>query len=243
MKRILVGGDVVAYESFPSESRESASPAILLLSAIAGVNDYMTDMGRRIALRGYRVLLLDYFGREGRPPDVSTPEAIGRAVAGLPDARVLADIRRLLEYLRGQPAVDPSRIATLGFCIGGTYSLLAACENPGLAAAVSYYGAVRYTAVTSNKPASPLESITALQAPLLAHFGNCDRLIPSEDVDALEQELRRHTKAYELFVYRGAPHAFDEHFRPAVYRPAASSLAWERSMAFLGWYLRGARPE
>jgi dienelactone hydrolase len=237
MNRILAGDDVVAYEALPSGPQAPRSPAILLLSAIAGVNDYMTDMARRLALRGYRVLLLDYFGREGRPPDVSTPEAIGRAVAALSDTRVLADIRVLLEYLRAQAGVDASRIGTLGFCIGGTYSLLATCENPGLAAAVVYYGAIRYPAITSCKPSSPLERVAALQAPLLAHFGNCDRLIPATDVAAFEEALQRHAKAYELCVYRGAPHAFDEHFRPAVYRPVASSLAWERSMVFLDWHL------
>lgn len=241
MNRILVKNDVVAYEAIPAGSGASPMPAIVLLPAIAGVNDYMTDMGRRLALRGYRVLLLDYFGREGRPPDVSTPEAIGQAVAGLPDTRVLSDVRALLEYLRGQHAVDGSRIATIGFCIGGTYSLLAGCENLGLAAAVDYYGAVRYPAITANKPCSPLERIAALQAPVLTHFGTCDRLITGEDVDALESELRRHAKVYELFVYRGAPHAFDEHFRPPVYRPVASQLAWERSMTFIDWYLRGVR--
>jgi carboxymethylenebutenolidase len=64
-------------------------------------------------------------------------------------------------------------------------------------------------------------------------------LISAEDIEALEAELKRASRPYELFTYNGAPHAFDEDFRPAAYRPVASKLAWERTMTFLDWHLKG----
>jgi carboxymethylenebutenolidase len=86
---------------------------------------------------------------------------------------------------------------------------------------------------------SPLDRARAIQAPLLAHFGTFDRLIPAADIEALETELKRATNQYELFTYNGAPHAFDEDFRPAAYRPVASELAWKRTVTFLDWHLKG----
>ncbi|MFZ5691181.1 MAG: dienelactone hydrolase family protein [Pseudomonadota bacterium] len=214
------------------------APAVILLPAIAGVNDYIMRVGYRLANAGFAVLLLDYYSREGHAPDVSTPERIGVAVEALPDRRVLSDIAGSLEYLGGRADIDASRIATVGFCIGGTYAYLAACELQGIAAAVDYYGSIRYLATSPNKPVSPLDRAGDLRAPLLAHFGTADRLISAGDIAEFEQALRSHGRNFELFTYGGAPHAFDEDFRP-VYRPVAAAEAWRRTMTFLNWHCRG----
>jgi carboxymethylenebutenolidase len=216
-----------------------ASPAILLLPAIAGVNEYMEGVARRLADLGYAVLLLDYYARTGHAPDVSTPEKIGAAVAALSDPEVLDDVAAAVAWLRERDDVDGARIASFGFCIGGMYAFLAACRDLGLAAAVDYYGAIRYAATGPKKPVSPIDCVPKLAAPLLAHFGTFDRLISGEDIALFESALQAHHKSYELFLYRGAPHAFDEDFRPAVFRPVAARLAWQRSLAFLDWHLRG----
>ncbi|MGP1255804.1 MAG: dienelactone hydrolase family protein [Kiloniellales bacterium] len=214
------------------------APAVLLLPAIAGVNRYVMRVAERLASRGYAVVVLDYFFREGQAPDVSTPERIGAAVRALPDPRVLSDIDAAVAQLRRDPRVAPERIATLGFCIGGMYAYLAACELDGLSASVNYYGTVRYGEISRDKPASPLERVGELKAPLLCHFGTADRLISSADVDAFEESLRSSQKTFEICTYRGAPHAFDEDFRPA-FRPVAAAEAWRRTLTFLDWYVGG----
>jgi len=215
------------------------APGIVLLPAIAGVNDYVKLVAHRLSTSGFAVAILDYFAREGGPPDVSTPAAIDVAVNSLPDHRVLADACGLVDALREHETIDPERIGSLGFCIGGTYSLMLSAETPNLSASVDYYGSVRYAKTSDHKPVSPLDRARAIQAPLLAHFGTFDRLIPAADIEALETELKRATKQYELFTYNGAPHAFDEDFRPAAYRPVASELAWKRTVTFLDWHLKG----
>lgn len=222
----------------PARGAAHRGSAVLLLPAIAGVNDYLRGVGTRLASEGHAVRIVDYFEDVGGPPDISTPEKIGQAVAGLSDVKVMAQVRAAWEGLRAREDVSAERIAVLGFCIGGTYALLAACELPGLAAAVNYYGGVRYGAPTPNKPASPLDRVGELRAPLLSHYGTADRFVPGPDVDALEQALDAAGKVHELCRYGGAPHAFDEHHRPA-YRPVAAREAWVRSLAFLDWYTRG----
>ena len=232
----VTGGERLRCEFFPAAGGQRA-PAVLLFPAIAGVNDYIKRVAGRLTAAGYSALVLDYYAREGRAPDVSTPEKIGAAVEALPDTRVLSDARAAIGALRRRPDVDARRIATLGFCIGGTYSALIACEADGIVAAVDYYGSIRYAATSMNKPVSPLDRAVELRAPLLAHFGSVDRLISLEDISAFEEALRSHGRHYELFLYRGAPHAFDEDFRPA-YRPVAAAEAWQRTLTFLNWYCR-----
>jgi len=219
----------------PAQAR---APAVLLLPAIAGVNDYVRATAARLVSAGYAVLTLDYYAREGVAADVSTPAAISAAVAALPDPRVLSDARAAVAALRERAEVDSERIAAFGFCIGGMYAYLAACEIEGLSCAVDYYGAITYGSTSENKPVSPLDRAAELKAPLLGHFGTWDRLISTSDIDAFEAALQAASKPYELFRYAGAPHAFDEDHRPAVYRSVASRLAWERSLTFLDWHLR-----
>ena len=167
------------------------APGIVLLPAIAGVNDYVKLVAHRLSTSGFAVAILDYFAREGGPPDVSTPAAIDVAVNSLPDHRVLADACGLVDALREHETIDPERIGSLGFCIGGTYSLMLSAETPNLSASVDYYGSVRYAKTSDHKPVSPLDRARAIQAPLLAHFGTFDRLIPAADIEALETELKR----------------------------------------------------
>ena len=233
------GSERLRSEFFPGAGAWP-SPAVLLFPAIAGVNDYIRRVGTRLAAAGYSTQILDYYAREGSAPDVSTPEKIGTAVQSLPDMRVLSDAKAAIGALRNRPDVDADRVATLGFCIGGTYAYLTACEADGIAAAVDYYGSIRYAATSTNKPVSPLDRARQLRAPLLGHFGSADRLISLEDISAFDDALRSHGRSYELFVYRGAPHAFDEDFRP-VYRPVAAAEAWQRPLTFLNWHCRAAK--
>jgi carboxymethylenebutenolidase len=135
----------------------------------------------RLSASGFAVAILDYFAREGRCPDISTPAAIDVAVNLLPDDRVIADARGLIGALREHQAIDPERIGSLGFCIGGMYSLMLSAEAPNLSASVDYYGSVRFAKTSDREPVSPLDRARDIQAPFLAHFGTFDRLISAED--------------------------------------------------------------
>jgi carboxymethylenebutenolidase len=121
----------------------------------------------------------------------------------------------------------------LGFCIGGTYAILAASQFEQLRCAVSFYGTIRY-ATSDLKPISPLDVAQSLKCPLLGHYGEDDALIPLPDVEALRKELR--SRPAEIYTYPGAGHAFHENFRPEVYRPVAAAEAWRRSTEYLEWY-------
>jgi len=211
----------------------------VLLPAIAGVNDYVNRFAERLSAGGFAVAALDYFARESESPDISTSAAIDVAVNSLPDHRVIAYACGLIGALRKHNAIDPQRIGSLGFSVGGMYSLMLSTETPDLSAAVEYFGSVRYVKTSDQKPVSPLDRAKDIKAPFLAHFGTFDPLISAADIEALEPELKRTSRSYALFTYNGAPRAFDDVFRPGAYRAVASKLAWERTMNFLNWHLKG----
>ncbi|MGP4029942.1 dienelactone hydrolase family protein [Actinomadura sp. 3N407] len=210
-------------------------PAVLLTTAIAGINDYVLRQADRLAGDGHTCLVLDYYARQGgRAPDLSSPEKIMAAVAALPDPTVIEDMTAAVRWLEDETGAN--RIGAVGFCIGGTYSLLAASQVPGLRCAVAFYGMLRYAAATDAKPVSPLDAAEKAACPVLGHFGETDHLVPVADAAELADRLRG--RPAEIYTYPGAGHAFHEDFRPEVYRPVAATTAWARTGEYLSRYLR-----
>lgn len=225
------GGIAVGVDGSAGERR----PAVVLTTAIAGVNDYALRQAQRLADDGYACVVLDYYARQGgRAPDLSSPDKIMAAVADLSDPQVLQDMEAAVGWLKEQPGIG--HVGTLGFCIGGTYSLLAASRIPELKCAVTFYGTLRYAQLTEEKSVSPLDAAEKVGCPYLAHYGDADHLVPMADVHELAERLR--SRPAEVYTYPGAGHAFHEDFRPQVYRPVAATTAWARSLQYLSHYLR-----
>lgn len=226
----LTGGSLSLPES------AGPSPAILLLPAIAGLNSYISRTADELAAQGFVCLALDYYAREGGAPDLSDRAKIMAAYSSLSDSRTLGDIRAAVAYLKAQPFVDTDRLAVLGFCIGGTYSILSGVNVSAFKCAISFYGSLKYGEITEAKPVSPLDVVQKLSCPLLGHYGEADPLIPLEHVLELRNKLQNYPA--EIYTYPGAGHAFHEDFRKEVYRPAAAQEAWQRTLTYLRWYCR-----
>jgi dienelactone hydrolase len=215
-----------------TEGKDRA-PAVIVLPAIAGLNGYMTNVCDGLAGQGFASVLVDYHARTGKP-DLSDRAKVMAAVASLPDRDILADIGANIEFLQARPDIDPKRIAVLGFCIGGSYAILAASEFNQFRCAIAFYGTIKYPATNDLKPLSPFDAAQNLKCPFLGHFGEDDALIPPHDVAELKTRLKH--KPAEVYTYPGAGHAFHEDFRSEVYRPIAAKEAWGRSVEYLQWY-------
>jgi carboxymethylenebutenolidase len=227
------GGIAVGVDAAAGERR----PAVVLTTAIAGINDYILRQADRLADDGYACVVLDYYARQdGRAPDLSSPDKIMAAVADLSDTQVLQDMEAAVGWLKEQPGIGD--VGTLGFCIGGSYSLLAASRIPELKCAVTFYGTLRYPKFAEKKPVSPLDATEKVDCPYLAHYGDADHLVPMADVQELAERLKG--RPAEVYIYPGAGHAFHEDFRPQVYRPVAATTAWARSLEYLSHYLSGS---
>ena len=138
-----------------------------------------------------------------------------------PDAAA-ENIRRAYDFVTS--AGGAPKVASLGWCFGGGWSLNTAKLFPDeLDAAVIYYGQV-----TDDE-----DVLRPINTPILGHFGTEDRGIPVEGVRRFEQALERLRKDHEIYYYEGANHAFANPTGQR-YNAEAAEKAWQRTLEFLG---------
>jgi len=215
----------------------SPVPGVVMIHDVWGLAEHTRDLARRLAGEGFAVLAIDLYRRD-RPETIQDPGAFMR---DLSDPQVLDDLAAAARWVAAQPETT-SRVAVVGFCMGGMYALMAACGDRGFAAVVSFYGLLSHAhgilhdpggADPKRKPREPLAMVSELACPLLAFFGDRDEFVPMDDVRALEGELAKVSAEAEVVIVPGAGHAFMNDTRPAAYRPAAAAEAWRRTVAFL----------
>ena len=229
------GNDMLrGYVASPASG--APHPALILIPDVRGLYDHYRDVARRFADEGFLTLAVDLYSREGAP-DLPDMPSVFRWIASLPDRRVLGDLSSAVDYLAKRPDVKTNAIGITGFCMGGQYALMAACNIATLKACVSWYGMLRYAETNDIKPESPLAMAPRLVCPYLGLFGEEDAIIPTADVEELRAILTRERKQFEIVSYPGAGHAFFNDTRPETYRPEAAADAWPRCLAFLRRFL------
>jgi carboxymethylenebutenolidase len=150
---------------------------------------------------------------------------------GLPEDRAMRDLKAAFDYLASRDDVDASRIGSIGWCMGGGYSLALAIEEPKLAACVVNYGRLVTDPTT----------IAGIHAPLLGNFGAEDQGIPPASVEEFEKAARAAGKSVDFKIYAGAGHGFASSPDPKVYRPTSARDADARASAFLEKNLKGMK--
>jgi carboxymethylenebutenolidase len=220
---------------------QRAAPGVVMLHDVWGLTDHTRDLAGRLAQAGYRVLALDLYRRE-REVRIENPGVWMRALS---DPTVLADAQAGVDFLaKHEPG---ARVGITGFCMGGMYTLMAACLCSGLAAAAPFYGLLSHRRGIlhapegldpARKPHEPIALAPRLRCPLLAFFGADDEFITADEVRELERGLAKSAQPHEVVVYPGAGHAFMNDTRPAAYRPEVAADAWSRLLAFLDRTLR-----
>ena len=121
--------------------------------------------------------------------------------------------------------VGNGKAGAIGFCWGGGQVNALAVADAALGAGVAYYG--------MQPRAADVAKITA---PLLLHYAGLDERIGAGIKD-YEAALKADHKTYELHIYEGVNHAFNNDTNAARYNKAAADLAWGRTVAFLKKYL------
>ena len=182
-------------------------------------------MARRFAAAGYVALAPDGYARQGSRVAQTPPEAttLMNAVSA---QRILRDLNAAAQFLKAQPAVDPTGVGIVGFGMGGTFALTQAAHNSDLRAAVIFYGKV-----------PPVESLDALVCPVLFHAAGQDIWVTPQEVERLRQAGVEQGKAISVQRYPDADHGFFNERRPEVYRALDAERAWQRTLAFLGQHV------
>ena len=203
--------------------KRKALPAVLVIHENRGLNPHITDITRRLGLEGFLALGLDYLAPLGGTP---TDEDAGRKlIAQVTPADAVAFGRAALAFLRKHPEGN-GRAGAVGFCWGGGAVNALAAQEPELGAGVAYYGMT-----------GKADTVAAIKAPLQLHYAGLDERI-NAGYPAYEAALKAAGKTYELHLYPGVNHAFNNDTNAARYDKAAAELAWGRTVAFLKKHLK-----
>ena len=193
-------------------------PALVVIHEWWGLNDWVKDQASKLADEGYVALAVDlYRGKVAYDPGLA--HELSR---GMPQDRAVRDLRAAFDYLAARPDVNPDKIGSIGWCMGGGLSLQLAINEPRLAACVVNYGSL---------PTDPQE-IQKIHAPVLGNFGGEDRGIPPSAVEAFQKAMEAANKPIDVKVYPGAGHAFENPNNKLGYREGDAQDAWARVLAF-----------
>jgi carboxymethylenebutenolidase len=145
-----------------------------------------------------------------------------------------ADLAATVDHLASL-GFERASIGVVGFCMGGTVAFYAATTGM-FGAAVTFYGG----GVTAGRFGFPslIELAPSLDAPWLGCYGDLDKGIPVEDVEALRAAVEAAPDGTEIVRYPAAEHGFNCEDRPAVFNGDAAADAWARMLAFFDAHLR-----
>jgi carboxymethylenebutenolidase len=216
------GNRLAAFAALPDEPSDTG---VVILPDVRGLYRFYEELALRFAERGYAATAIDYFGRTagvGKRDDAFPyMEHVAQATAD----GIQADAGAAVERLR---SAGSGRIFTVGFCMGGRQSWLAAAGGHGLAGAVGFYGR---PGLGQDGTAGPIQRVSEMECPILALQAGADENITAEDNAAFEQALAAAGVEHELITYEGAPHSFFD--RKQEEFAADSEDAWSRVLAFL----------
>ena len=217
------GDDTVSgYLALPGASGKH--PAIVVIHEWWGLNDWVKEQASKLADQGYVALAVDLY----RGKVASTPDLAHELMRGVPEDRAKRDLRAAFAYLAAQPNVKKDRIGSIGWCMGGGYSLDVALLEPTLAATVINYGRL----------ATDSEELKKINAPILGNFGGQDRGITPDDVKTFEQSMRQLGKKVDIKIYPDAGHGFENPNNKDGYRAEDTKDAWKRTVTFLAASLK-----
>ena len=199
-------------------------PGLVVIHEWWGQTPWVRGEAEKFADEGYVALAIDLY----RGKVTSDPKEAAELSRTLPRDRAVQDLKAAYDYLASRPDVNKAKIGSVGWCMGGGYSLQLAEHEPRLAACIVNYG---------EMPTDPA-TIRAIHAPLLGNFGADDQVVTPTSVRDFEKALQAEGKSIDAKIYDGAPHAFENPNNKTGYRPEAAADAWKRMTDFLAAELK-----
>lgn len=209
-------GPMKAFLAKPKNKRQLGS--VVIIHENRGLNPHTIDVTKKMASEGFLALGIDALSPLGGTPE---DEDKGRELIGkLDPVKNLNNYLMGLEYLRTHKNSN-GKVGCVGFCWGGLMANRIAVADPKLQAAVAYYGSQ-----------APVSDVPLIKASLMLHYAGLDERI-NAGIPAYEAALKANNIDYQLFIYEGVNHAFNNDTSPTRYNEAAAKLAWERTISLL----------
>ena len=215
-------GIIKGYLAQPKQAKKRLG-AVLVIHENRGLTPHIKDVTRRIAKEGFIALGIDGLSQFGGTP---INEDEGRTLIGKLDAKQnVENMLSGLSYLRNLKNSN-QKTACIGFCWGGGVVNDLAAADPALTLGVPYYG--RQIDATL---------VPKIKAKLMLHYAGLDERI-NAGIPVYENALKSNQIDYQLFIYEGAQHAFNNDSSPARYQKEPADLAWSRTINFFKKHLK-----
>ncbi|HEX5977288.1 MAG TPA: dienelactone hydrolase family protein [Nitrososphaeraceae archaeon] len=219
-------GYLVYPEPSNNAQQQERLPAVIMIHEWFGLNEHIKSQADLLANEGYAVLAVDLYRGE-----VATDSDRARELASSVrsnSASAIDNLQSAVSYLKSLEIVDDSKVASLGWCFGGDWSLqlaLNSSENP-LAATIVYYG----------RPVTDTASLSSISWPILGIFGDQDQAITVESVKQFASALNASSITNEIYLYENVGHAFAN---PSGdnYASKETADAWQKTIGFLRTHL------
>ncbi len=227
-------GDVVC-EGWQAHdtAKEGKRPAVLIVHQWTGVSDNEKMRAHMLAELGYNVLAADIYGRGIRPqpPEAGKMAGMYKADRALYRERLDAALSVLLKDER----TDPSRVAVIGYCFGGTGALEVARSGADVKGVVSFHGGLG-----TPTPADARD----IKGEVLVLHGADDPFVPAAEVEAFHKEMKEAGVKYQFVAYPGAVHSFtqksagSDNSKGSAYNAEADQKSWEAMKEFFARVLK-----
>jgi len=217
-------GDDTVHAVLNTPEGKGPFPGLIVIHEWWGLNDWVKEEASKLSDEGYVTLAIDLY----RGKVATTPDEAHEIMRGVPEDRAKRDLHAAVEFLQSQRNVKKDRLGSIGWCMGGGYSLDVALQEPTLRADVINYGHL----VTETT------SVQKINAAVLGIFGAQDRGIPVDDVKKFEDMLKQQGKKVEIVIYPNAGHAFENPNNKTGYRADDAADAWKRTVNFLASTLK-----
>jgi carboxymethylenebutenolidase len=215
IKYPVENGEMQAYLAKPKGKEKL--PAVIVIHEIFGLTAHIEDVARRMALEGFLAIAPDALSPIGGTA-ANGSDIMGK-MRQLDYAATVKNFAAAVRYLRTHPQTT-GNVGCTGFCWGGAMTNQVAVNAPELKAAAPYYG---------NVPAA--EDVPKIKASMLCHYAGEDARI-NEGIPGFEAALKKAGIEYQIHLYEGAQHGFNNDSNPQRYHKASAELAWKRTVAF-----------
>lgn len=219
-------GYLVYPEPSNNAQQQERLPAVIMIHEWFGLNEHIKSQADLLANEGYAVLAVDLYRGEVAIDSDRARELASSVRSN--SASAIDNLQSAVSYLKSLEIVDDSKVASLGWCFGGDWSLqlaLNSSENP-LAATIVYYG----------RPVTDTASLSSISWPILGIFGDQDQAITVESVKQFASALNASSITNEIYLYENVGHAFAN---PSGdnYASKETADAWQKTIGFLRTHL------
>jgi len=213
---ITYEGDGTTMKAYLARPRKDGKRGtVIVIHENRGLNPHIKDVTRRVALAGYLAIAPDALSPFGGTP--GNEDEAREMFSRLDAEKNLNNFLKALQYGNSRKESN-NKTACVGFCWGGAMANQLAVHAPDLKAAVAFYG---------RQPER--EEVPLIKARVQLHYGELDERV-NAGIPDFEQALKAAGVEYEIFIYKGAQHAFHNDTAPTRYNADAAKLAWERTL-------------